>query len=81
MAQIPISQREIDLMRKEIETLGELLSQEQLDRKAEADGLKLEIAALKKTIEQLNPEAGRIYDQQREKVIQNFDPETEREAS
>jgi hypothetical protein len=64
MAPIPISSSEFHLLKKEIETMGEQLSAEGLDRKAEADELRIEIEAIKKTLESVLPNFLELYEKQ-----------------
>jgi hypothetical protein len=68
---------DLTLLKREIEVLGELISSERLDRKAEVDRLKLEIEALKCVIEQLKPGALAEYQRAYEQRRHTYDPETE----
>ena len=72
---------EVELLKKELLAQGDLLNQEILERRAEVDRLKIQVDALKKLLDQLQPgfisKFDGIYAEERQK----FDPERERSAS
>lgn len=69
------------LLKKELEAQGEFLSQESLDRKAEADKIKIEIESLKKILTQLLPNFQSVYQEAYEKTLREFDPDTEKKTA
>ncbi len=75
MGTTPISQREMQLLRKEIETLGEIVSNERLENKVAIDELRLEMAALRSTLAKLLPGFSEEYERSYEEERQRFDPE------
>ena len=72
-----ISSREIHLLKREIEILGEALSRERLHRIAELDQMHLENKALRKVLEKLLPNFGESYDSAYDELRQSFNPESQ----
>ncbi|MCM2279915.1 MAG: hypothetical protein NDJ89_17715 [Oligoflexia bacterium] len=75
MTQTQVSPRDLQLLRQEVEALGEFLNRERLDRVADYDRLKLELAAIKATLQRLNPQFERVYKTTYADLVQNYDPE------
>lgn len=67
---------DLNLLRKEIESIGELLNQEKLERRSEIDLLKMKFEALKKSIGQELSNFREKYEEIEKELVQNFDPET-----
>jgi hypothetical protein len=66
---------EIQLLKKEIEVQGELLSAEQGERRAEVDQLRLEIETLKKLMDRMSPGFLKEYEKFYREERQRFNPE------
>lgn len=81
MAQTTGKPSEIELLKMEMETLGEQLEQERLDRKTEVNLLKLEMEALRQSLQKFAPEFDRYYHDVREDLNQHFDPEVSKRVS
>ena len=66
---------EIQLLQREIESHGEWLSREQLERQAEVDRLHLELETLRRTLSRLHPDFAVTYQEEREAARDKFNPE------
>lgn len=74
-----ISPSEFHLIKKEVETFGESLSQERLERTADIDQLRLEFKALRKALDTLLPPHGALekaYVAAYDELRQIFNPES-----
>lgn len=71
---------DVQLLKKEIEVQGELLTQEKLERRAEVDELRLQIGALKRLLDQFNPGFSERFEAfySQERLLYN--PELEKKA-
>jgi hypothetical protein len=67
---------ETQMLHREIESQGEWLARERLERKTELDRLKLQIEALKRTLERLSPKSSHIFATELKAVEAEFNPET-----
>jgi len=75
VAESRISPTEFSLIKKELEAQGELLSSEILERKAQVEQLRMEIAALKRTLEKLQPGFTESYREIYADELQEFNPD------
>ena len=71
---------ELALLRKELETQGELLNRERLERKEEVDRLRLELETLKCLLEELEPGFLKRYEALYAREKQSWDPELEKKT-
>ena len=62
-------------MQTETEAQGELLAKERIERKAEVDSLRIEIEALKKTLQELLPDFIMRYRSTYKEQIQSYNPD------
>lgn len=72
---------DVHLLKTEIQVHGEILSQERLERKAEVDELRLEIAVLKKLLEEVYPDFQSSYSAKYREQRETFDPEKRRNGT
>lgn len=75
MSAYELKSRELKLVHQELETQGDLLNQEQLERKTQVDRLRLEIETIKKVLAEILPEFDRQYKKLYEETLREFDPE------
>ncbi len=68
---------DVYLLKKEIEVQGELLNREYLERKTDIDLLRLEVKALVRLLDQINPGFEKQWHQLYEEEKQIWNPETE----
>ncbi len=69
-------QKEIERVSKEVSLSGELADSRFIEMKAEIDEIKLEIASLRRFLEQANPSFASEYPDIREKIFREVNPET-----
>lgn len=69
------SNRELQLIKKEIEAQGEFQSQERIERKTDIDSLRIELQALRETLGALLPEFQSTYSRTYDRLLRQFDPE------
>ena len=77
----PPSPSDFHMIKKELETVGELLNSEQLERKAGIDKLMITVEALKRTLSIMMPGFTEQYRRTYEDSIQAFDPERNQASS
>ena len=74
MVQPPFSLSEVHLLKKEIEAQGDFLNQERLDRATEIDRLRMEMEAIKESLQELLPEFLELFENRYGELLQNFNP-------
>jgi hypothetical protein len=67
---------EIDLLKKGLENLGDTLVNERLERKAEVDKLRLQLEAIRRTLERHLPDFVAQYEKTYRDLVQYYDPES-----
>ncbi|MCM2324593.1 MAG: hypothetical protein NDJ90_15140 [Oligoflexia bacterium] len=77
MTQSHVSPRDFELLKKEVEALGDSVNKDRLDLVADADKLRLEIEALRTALQRMSPEFGRLYTEAYSDLVQNFNPEAQ----
>ena len=70
---------DLQLLHKELETMGDDLDRERLELRGEIDDLKIQIQALKKSLNQLLPGFDASWKKAYDEELQSFDPESQRE--
>lgn len=76
-----INPSDIQLIRKEIETLGESWDKDRLERRSEIDRLRMEVHAIRDALIALIPRFDEAYRKSYNELLQSFDPEAERNVS
>ncbi len=69
----------IELLRKEVETLTDVLERDILELQARLDQLRLEHEAVRRTLGEIIPEFESRYREVYNDLLQRFDPELEKE--
>ncbi|MGK5081803.1 hypothetical protein WDW37_00735 [Bdellovibrionota bacterium FG-1] len=69
---------DIQLLKKQIETQGEFLNHEHLERRAEIDQLRIELNTLKRLFEQIHPGFHKKYEEMYRQQKQEWNPELEK---
>ena len=75
-----VSLSEPELLRKEIESLGESLDRERLELRSQIERLKVEFEALKLAMTRTLPEFATDFDRAWSEKLQSYNPETERNS-
>lgn len=71
----PAEITDIHQLRQEIGALGDRFDEESLDRRAQIDRLRLEVAILKKVMTQAIPNFESDYRAAYDELVQTFDPD------
>lgn len=71
---------DLHLLKKELEVQGELLTTERMERKTEVDELRLEVEALKKLLDRMNPGFLRSFEAAYAEERQRFNPELRKQT-
>jgi hypothetical protein len=71
----PMTSSESDLLRRQIESIGDAQARERLENRAAFDELRIEIETLRRAVQDLSPELANRIGELRQELIQRFDPE------
>jgi hypothetical protein len=72
-------QKEIDRITEELRLSGEYADTHFIDVRADLDHIRLEVEAIKRYLAKALPDFGRDFEQVKEEIVQEFDPEFEQE--
>jgi hypothetical protein len=67
--------RELRLIQKELESLGEALEDERLGNRSEIDRLKVQLEAIKQALDACVPGFKAAFDRSQDDLKQHYDPE------
>ncbi len=76
-----ISPQEFHLFKREVESLGEDITEEQMERRLQVSHLKVEIEAIKQVLAQQWPDFPEKCEKTYSKMLLEYDPEMNRDGS